>query len=209
LSEPRGAAGLYVISAPSGAGKTSLVKAALERDPRLRLSISYTTRPKRPTEENGRDYFFVDRTTFDAMVQSGAFLEHASVFDNLYGTSRDQVQGMIAQGHPVMLEIDWQGARQVRAAMPGARTIFVLPPTRAELEKRLRARASDSAAVVERRLRDAVGDTSHWDEFDYVIVNEEFDAAVRDLQSILSARGEALRSARPALRPLITQLLAA
>ena len=209
MSEPRGAPGLYVISAPSGAGKTSLVKAALERDPRLRLSISYTTRQKRPAEEHGRDYFFVDRENFDAMVRAGAFLEHASVFDNFYGTSRDQVQGMIAQGHPVVLEIDWQGARQVRAAMPGARTVFVLPPTRAELEKRLRTRGSDSTAVVERRLRDAVADMSHWDEFDFVIVNEDFDAAVRDLQSILAARGEALRATRPALRPLIAQLLAA
>ena len=209
MSETPAVAGLYVISAPSGAGKTSLVKAALAGDPRLRLSVSYTTRTKRPAEEHGRDYYFVDRAAFEGMVRSGAFLEHASVFDNLYGTSREQVEALIAQGHPVVLEIDWQGARQVRSAMPTAVTVFVLPPSRAELERRLRDRATDSAAVVERRLRDAVADMGHWNEFDYVIVNEDFDVALRDLQSILAARCEGLRASRPALRPLIDRLLAA
>jgi guanylate kinase len=208
LSEAASAAGLYVIAAPSGAGKTSLVKAALARDPHLRLSISYTTRTRRPAEEHGRDYYFVDREEFAAMADAGAFLEHASVFDNLYGTSRQQVQALIEQGHPVVLEIDWQGAQQVRASMPDAITTFVLPPSRAELERRLRARGSDAPAVVERRLRDAVADMGHWNEFDYVIVNEDFDAAVADLQAILSVRGGHLRADRPALRPLLDQLLA-
>jgi guanylate kinase len=151
----------------------------------------------------------VDRDRFGAMVAAGDFLEHASVFDNLYGTSRSQVQKHIADGHPVVLEIDWQGARQVRTAMPSAITIFVLPPSRAELERRLRARGTDSQAVVERRLRDAVADMGHWKEFDYVIVNEDFEQALRDLQAILSGRGRPLEASRPELKPLLERLLAA
>ena len=209
MSKARPKAALYVISAPSGAGKTSLVEAALERDQRLRLSISYTTRTPREKEADGREYFFVDRDRFGAMVAAGDFLEHASVFDNLYGTSRSQVQKHIAEGHPVVLEIDWQGARQVRTAMPSAITIFVLPPSRAELERRLRARGTDSQAVVERRLRDAVADMGHWNEFDYVIVNEDFEQALRDLQAILSGRGRPLEASRPELKPLLERLLAA
>jgi len=209
LSKARPKAALYVISAPSGAGKTSLVEAALERDQRLRLSISYTTRTPREKEVDGREYFFVNRDRFGAMVAAGDFLEHASVFDNLYGTSRSQVQKHIAEGHPVVLEIDWQGARQVRTAMPSAITIFVLPPSRAELERRLRARGTDSQAVVDRRLRDAVADMGHWNEFDYVIVNEDFEQALRDLQAILSGRGRPLEASRPELKPLLERLLAA
>jgi guanylate kinase len=208
LNEARPAAALYVVSAPSGAGKTSLVKAALERDPRLRLSISYTTRKRRESEVDGRDYHFVDRAVFDSMVAAGEFLEHANVFDNCYGTGRAQVQRLIAEGHPVILEIDWQGARQVRRAMPDAVTVFVLPPSREELERRLRDRRTDSDAVIERRLRDAVADMSHWSEFDYVIVNGDFDTAVRDFQAILAGRGESLRSSRAPLQPLLGRLLA-
>ena len=208
MSEASPAAALYVVSAPSGAGKTSLVKAALERDPRLRLSISYTTRKRRESEVDGRDYHFVDRAAFDAMVAAGEFLEHANVFDNSYGTSRAQVQRLIAEGHPVILEIDWQGAQQVRAAMPDAVTVFVLPPSREELERRLRDRKTDSDAVIERRLRDAVADMGHWDEFDYVIVNEDFETAVSDFQAILVARGGRLRTSRASLKPLLGRLLA-
>src|SRR5262245_203404 len=208
LTGKRAAAALYVISAPSGAGKTSLVKKALERDPNLRMSISYTTRRRREKEVEGCDYYFVDRSGFEAKIAGGDFLEHANVFDNLYGTSRSQVDGLIAKGHPVILEIDWQGARQVRAAMSDAVTVFVLPPSRAELERRLRERKTDSDAVIERRLRDAVADMGHWNEFDYLIVNEDFEAAVRDFQAILAGRGEALRASRPGLRELLGQLLA-
>ena len=208
MSEARPAAALYVVSAPSGAGKTSLVKAALARDPRLRLSISYTTRKRRESEVDGRDYHFVDRAAFDAMVAAGDFLEHANVFDNCYGTSRAQVQRLIAGGHPVILEIDWQGARQVRAAMPDAITIFVLPPSREELERRLRDRKTDSDAVIARRLRDAVADMGHWNEFDYVIVNEAFETAVSDFQAILAAGGGHLRASRAPLKPLLGRLLA-
>ena len=209
MSDTQPAAALYVISAPSGAGKTSLVKQALQEDPRLRMSVSYTTRRQRPSEEHGRDYYFVDRHRFREMVDGGAFLEHANVFDNHYGTSRQQVQELIREGHPVILEIDWQGARQVRAAMPEAITIFVLPPSRAELERRLRDRRSDSDAVIARRLRDAVADMGHWNEFDYVVVNEDFASAVRDLRAILAARAGHLRATRPALRTLVEGLLAA
>ena len=208
-SDAGSAAALYVVSAPSGAGKTSLVKAALQRDPRLRLSTSYTTRTRREKETDGVDYYFVDRAAFDAMVAAGDFLEHANVFDNCYGTSRAQVQRLIAGGHPVILEIDWQGARQVRAAMPEAITVFVLPPSREELERRLRERRTDSDAVIERRLRDAVADMGHWNEFDYVLVNEDFEVAVREFQAILAGGGEPLRASRPALRPLLGRLLAA
>jgi guanylate kinase len=209
LSKARPKAALYVISAPSGAGKTSLVREALARDPGLRLSISYTTRTPRVTEVDGREYHFVDRERFSAMVAAGDFLEHASVFDNLYGTSRSQIEGLIADGHPVVLEIDWQGAQQVRRAMPSAVTIFVLPPSRDELERRLRGRASDSEAVVQRRLRDAVADMGHWSEFDYVIVNEDFTKALGDLQAILAARGRHLKASRTELKPLLERLLVA
>jgi len=208
LSGERAAAALYVISAPSGAGKTSLVKKALERDPNLRMSISYTTRKRREKEAEGVDYHFVDRPQFEAMVARGDFLEHANVFDNLYGTGRSQVAGLIAKGHPVILEIDWQGARQVRTAMPNAVTVFVLPPSRAELERRLRERKTDSDAVIERRLRDAVADMGHWNEFDYVIVNEDFDRALEELQAVLSGRGRELEASRQGLKPLLDRLLA-
>ncbi|MGH8199552.1 MAG: guanylate kinase, partial [Steroidobacteraceae bacterium] len=165
---------LFVLAAPSGAGKTSLVKALLERMPRLQMSVSHTTRPRRPTEEHGREYYFIDVPEFNRMVADGEFLEHARVFDNLYGTARAPVEGRLAQGGDIVLEIDWQGARQVRAAMPDCVTIFILPPSRETLEKRLRSRATDSPEVISRRLRDAVSDMSHWREFDYVVVNDDF-----------------------------------
>ena len=181
---------LFVLAAPSGAGKTSLVKALLERMPRLRMSVSHTTRPQRPTEEHGREYYFIAVPEFNRMVDDGQFLEHARVFDNLYGTARAPVEARLAQGGDIVLEIDWQGARQVRAAMPDCVTIFVLPPSREALERRLRSRATDSAEVIARRLRDAVSDMSHWREFDYVVVNDDFEKAVTDLVAIVSAHGE-------------------
>lgn len=199
---------LYVIAAPSGAGKTSLVRALLASRPELRFSISYTTRKQRATERHGRDYFFVDQETFKRMAANGEFLEHAQVFDNFYGTARVQVQALLDQGSDVILEIDWQGARQIRAAMPDCRSVFILPPSRAELERRLRSRGTDSEDVVQRRLRDAAGDISHWNEFDYVVVNDRFEQGLQDLAAIIDQGGEALRSNRPALQPLIANLLA-
>ena len=181
---------LFVVAAPSGAGKTSLVKALLERMPRLRMSVSHTTRPRRPTEEHGREYYFIRVPEFDRMVDDSQFLEHARVFDNLYGTARAPVEARLAQGGDIVLEIDWQGARQVRAAMPDCVTIFILPPSREALEKRLRSRATDSPEVIARRLRDAVSDMSHWREFDYVVVNDNFEHAVSDLMTIVAAHGE-------------------
>ena len=199
--------GLFVISAPSGAGKTSLVKALLERDPALAVSISHTTRPRRPTEEEGREYFFVTRQQFQELLKSDAFLEHAKVFDNDYGTGKATVARLLGAGRKVILEIDWQGARQVRESAPGCTTIFILPPSRAILEERLRNRRTDSDAVIARRLQDAVGDMSHYREFGYVVVNDDFESACAQLEAILAGDGGALRADRAALEPLLADLL--
>jgi guanylate kinase len=198
---------LFVISAPSGAGKTSLVKALLERLPDLRVSTSHTTRPRRPTEQDGREYYFVDNTEFDRMVADQAFLEHARVFDNQYGTGRTQLDEKLAAGHDVILEIDWQGARQVRALMPDCRSIFILPPSREALRTRLTNRHTDSAAVIERRLADAVTDMSHYGEFDYVVVNDDFDTAVEQLARIIRGDGAAYAAKRPELVQITADLL--
>lgn len=198
---------LFVIAAPSGAGKTSLVRDLLERLPELRVSVSHTTRQRRSTEEHGREYYFVNVTDFRAMIERGGFLEHALVFDNHYGTGRATVEALLNQGTDVVLEIDWQGARQVRQAMPDSTTIFILPPSRQALEQRLRNRRTDSDEVIARRLRDAVGDMSHWDEFDYVVVNEQFEPAVMDLVRVVRGQGEDLRARRPELQPLLRDLL--
>ena len=203
-SAPRGR--LFVIAAPSGAGKTSLVRALMQREPALRFSISYTTRPKRPTEVHGRDYFFVARPEFDRMVAAGEFLEHATVFDNSYGTSRAQVEQSLAAGQDLILEIDWQGAQQVRRTLPECVSIFILPPSRPELERRLRGRGTDSEEVIQRRLRDAATDMGHWREFDYVVVNDDFERALGDLQGVVRARGDTARRDRPGLAELAEAL---
>jgi guanylate kinase len=205
-SPPRGR--LFVIAAPSGAGKTSLVKALLERKPELHVSISYTTRKMRPTEEDGREYHFVSPADFQRLVDQGLLLEYAQVFDNHYGTGRRPVETELARGNNVVLEIDWQGARQVRKTLPECVTIFILPPSRLSLEERLRNRRTDSEEVIARRLRDAVGDMSHWNEFDYVVVNDDFDKAVNDLAGIIEGHGEPLSAHRPQLQGLLTGLLA-
>jgi guanylate kinase len=206
LSPRRGR--LFVIAAPSGAGKTSLVKALLARMPELHVSVSHTTRNKRPTEEHGREYYFVSVPEFQSLVDKDEFLEHARVFDNYYGTGRKPVEAQLARGLDVVLEIDWQGAQQVRRALPECKTIFILPPSRSALEERLRNRATDSNEVIERRLRDAVGDMTHWREFDYVVVNDDFEHAVTDLMRIVAGNGEGLRAGRPELQPLLAELLA-
>jgi guanylate kinase len=181
---------LFVIAAPSGAGKTTLVKSLLERNPNLTFSVSYTTRKKRSNEEEGRDYFFVTDEEFSRLYSRGELLESAQVFDNRYGTGRAQVEASFAEGRDVILEIDWQGARQVRQAMPDCESIFILPPSLTELERRLRNRRTDSEAVIDRRLRDAIGDISHWDEFDYVIINDDLRKSVLELEGIISANGK-------------------
>jgi guanylate kinase len=190
VTDLSGRGSLFVIAAPSGAGKTTLVKALVERSAGLKFSISYTTRKQRKTEEHGRDYFFVPEYEFRVLQQKGELLESAVVFDNLYGTSRSQVEDHLANGDHVILEIDWQGARQVRESMPGCVTVFILPPSRQELEKRLRGRRTDSDEVIARRLADALSDMSHWDEFDYVIINADLDGAVDQLEAILVGNGE-------------------
>jgi guanylate kinase len=198
---------LFVISAPSGAGKTSLVRALRERLPQLRVSTSHTTRKPRPNEIDGREYYFTSVEEFRRLIDAGAFLEHAMVFDNHYGTSWQQLRDKLDAGHDVILEIDWQGARQVRERMPGCRTIFILPPSRAALRQRLDARGTDSPAVIERRLADAVADMSHWGEFDYVVVNDVFDRAVDELAAIVTDRGAPYASTRPELTPVLANLL--
>jgi guanylate kinase len=197
-----------VIAAPSGAGKTSLVKALMEREPRLRFSVSYTTRKARPNEIDGRDYHFITAARFQEMVDRGEFLEHARVFDNFYGTGVHAVADALAAGGLVLLEIDWQGARQVRERLPDARTIFILPPATQALEQRLNARSTDSDAVIQRRLQDARRDISHFSEFDYVVINDRFDQAVEDLHAIVRERGDPLVASRPDVERLAAELMA-
>lgn len=198
---------LFVIAAPSGAGKTSLVKAVLDRDPSLRVSISHTTRKQRPSEVPGQHYHFIDVDEFKRLRDAGEFLEHAQVFDNFYGTGRAQVEALRNAGHDVILEIDWQGARQVRTAQPDAHTVFILPPSRGELEARLRNRKTDSEDVIARRLRDCIADMSHYAEFDSVIVNQDFEVAVGQLLQVLRGSQD-FRSSRESLKPLVAALLA-
>jgi len=181
---------LVVVSAPSGAGKTTLVHEIIRRQPGIRFSISYTTRPARESETNGKDYFFVGEDEFQAMVSRDAFLESARVFDHWYGTSREYVDALLAQGDTVLLEIDWQGASQVRSRAPDALGIFILPPSRQELERRLRGRGTDSETVIRRRLQDALTDMVHWQEFDYVLINEDVEASADEFEAILEGRGE-------------------
>jgi guanylate kinase len=199
---------LFVVAAPSGAGKTSLVRALMEREPSLRFSISYTTRPQRPTETHGRDYFFVSKVEFEAMVARGEFLEDARVFDNFYGTASGQVEASLAAGQDLILEIDWQGAQQIRRALPECQSIFILPPSRDELERRLRGRGTDAEDVIQRRLRDAATDMTHWSEFDYVVVNDDFERAPAYLHAIVHGRGDASRRAREGLAALVAGLTA-
>jgi guanylate kinase len=202
---PRGH--LYVIAAPSGTGKTSLVKALMAETPSLAFSVSHTTRPRRVNEVDGRDYHFTDKDTFRRMIAAGEFLEHAEVFDNLYGTGRAGVEDALARGQDLLLEIDWQGAGQLRAHLPEALDVFVLPPSRAALEDRLRGRGTDTEAVIARRLRDSVTELSHWHEFRYVIVNDRFEQALADLRRIVAGDREPFRADRPGLAGFAAGLL--
>jgi guanylate kinase len=206
---PARAAKLVVIAAPSGAGKTTLVKALVERNPGLAFSISYTTRTKRKTEEDGRDYFFVTEEQFLELERQGKLLESAQVFDNRYGTGRAQVESRLLEGRDVILEIDWQGARQVRQSKPDCESIFILPPSLAELERRLRDRRTDSDAVIERRLKDAIGDISHWNEFDYIIINDDLRKSVAELEAIIAGTGEREqnRSGHPEIQARVEHIL--
>jgi len=184
---------LYIVAAPSGAGKTSLTRALLESEPDMLLSVSYTSRAPRPNERDGVHYHFVSRAEFEAMIARGEFFEHAVVHGDLKGTSRKVVEQTLAKGRDVLLEIDWQGARQVRAQLPGTVSIFILPPSRVELERRLRTRASDDEQTIRRRLADSQRDMLHAAEFDYVVVNDQFDSALAEMRAIVNAhrRGQA------------------
>lgn len=198
---------LFVIAAPSGAGKTTLVKALVTRNPQLRFSISYTTRPQRSNEAAGVDYLFVNDDDFVELRRKGEMLESAEVFGNLYGTSRTQVAQHLRRGHHVVLEIDWQGARQVRESMPECVTIFILPPSLEELERRLRDRRTDSADVIEHRLQCALSDMSHWDEFDHVVINDDLDQAVLDLEAVLASGGTSTSTDNEALRAAVAAVI--
>jgi len=190
---------LFVITAPSGAGKSSLIHALLKDDPRLRLSVSYTTRAPRPGETDGREYHFVDDKAFIAMLERGEFLECAEVHGYRYGTSQAVIREALARGQDLVLEIDWQGAQQVRRLHPDCIGVFILPPSVAELERRMRARGQDADAVIQRRLASAEEEMSHAPEFDYVIINKDFDVARQDLQAII--RVQRLSKARTQQSP--------
>jgi len=198
---------LYVIAAPSGAGKTSLLHALMRKRPGVGFSVSCTTRKPRVGEQDGKDYHFVGREEFERLVAAGEFIEHASVFGNLYGTRRSVVESALDAGRDLVLEIDWQGAKQVRERLPEAIQIFLLPPSRAELEARLRKRGSDSDEAIARRLGESVAEMSHWGEFDHVIVNRDFDQALAELEAIFDGRGEVSRGDRPELEALTKELL--
>ncbi len=198
---------LLVLAAPSGAGKTSLVHALLERIPILRFSISCTTRPRRSSEIDGVDYFFVSDEEFQRMARQGEFLEYAQVFDHWYGTGRRHVEQLLDNGHSVVLELDWQGARKLRESAPEALNVFILPPSLEELARRLRGRGTDSKATIERRLEDALSDMHHWSEFDYALINDDLAQASDDLAAIAAGQGDFhLTSAAP-LRARIEAIL--
>ncbi|BBT14106.1 MULTISPECIES: guanylate kinase [Pseudomonadaceae] len=199
---------LYIVSAPSGAGKTSLVKALVDTDPRIRVSVSHTTRGMRPGEVDGVNYHFVSREAFVHMLEHGDFIEHAEVFGNLYGTSQRWLLQALAEGHDLILEIDWQGAQQVRHLMPQAKSIFILPPSQEALRQRLDNRGQDSAEIIERRMREAVSEMSHYVEYDYLVINDDFAVALEDLRAIFRSQRLAQASQQITHGALLARLLA-
>ena len=199
---------LYIVSAPSGAGKTSLVKALLDAQPHVRVSVSHTTRPMRPGEVDGVNYHFVSREEFVQRMERGEFLEHAEVFGNLYGTSQRWLEQTLNEGFDLILEIDWQGAQQVRRLMPQAKSIFILPPTQEALRQRLTNRGQDSDEVIEKRMREAVSEMTHYVEYDYLVINDDFAHALIDLQAIFRANQLLQASQQQRFRSLLDELLA-
>ncbi|WP_391090221.1 guanylate kinase [Vibrio sp. NH-UV-68] len=180
---------LYIVSAPSGAGKSSLISAMLETNPTyaMKVSVSHTTRGMRPGEQDGIHYHFVQKDLFEELIEKGEFLEYAEVFGNYYGTSRVWIESNLEKGIDVFLDIDWQGARQIRQQMPQAKSLFILPPSNGELERRLNARGQDSEAVIAKRMAEAKAEISHYREYDYVIINDDFDNALMDFKAIIRA----------------------
>lgn len=199
---------LFIFSAPSGAGKTSLVKALLECTSHIGVSVSHTTRAPRPGEENGKDYNFVSQDEFKALIEQSAFLEHAQVFDNFYGTSQRWVEEELSAGRDVILEIDWQGAEQVRHLMPEAVSVFIAPPSIEELENRLSNRGQDSDEIIARRMQDAQSEMSHYGEFDYLIINDDFDNALQELRAVVIARRHRLEAQQVRHQQTLQALLA-
>jgi guanylate kinase len=191
---------LYIVSAPSGAGKSSLISAMLEKNPTyaMKVSVSHTTRGMRPGEEDGVHYHFVEKSEFESLIEQGAFLEYAEVFGNYYGTSRLWIEETLDKGIDVFLDIDWQGARQIREQMPQAKSVFILPPSNSELERRLNVRGQDSDEVIAKRMSEAKSEMSHYSEYDYVIVNDDFDGALVDFKAIL--RAERLKQDKQAVK---------
>lgn len=198
---------LFIVSAPSGAGKTSLVRELIESLDGIRVSVSHTTRAQRRGEVDGVNYHFVSIAEFEAMISRGEFFEYAQVFDNFYGTSRSAVEALLKAGQDVILEIDWQGAQQVREQVPDSVSIFILPPSCDELERRLASRGTDAHATIARRMRDAVSEMSHYDEYDYLVINDDFTTALRELQSLVIAQRLSLARQQDSHGPLLTALL--
>ncbi len=196
-----------IVAAPSGAGKTSLVRALVEREPEVYVSVSHTTRPQRPGEVDGQHYHFISEDRFQAMIEAGEFVEHANVFGNLYGTSVAAIRDPLEAGHDIVLEIDWQGAQQVRTQFEDSVSVFILPPSRATLLERLSARGQDDEAVIKKRMASAVAEMSHFDEFDFVIVNDRFELAVAEMTTLLRADRLRQRRRTAELAPLIEELL--
>ncbi|MDP2245265.1 guanylate kinase [Pseudomonas sp.] len=199
---------LYIISAPSGAGKTSLVKALVDSEAQIRVSVSHTTRAMRPGEEEGVNYHFVAREQFHTMIDNSDLLEHAEVFGNLYGTSQAWVEQTLADGFDLILEIDWQGAQQVRHLMPQSKSIFILPPTQEALRHRLTNRGQDSGEIIEQRMREAVSEMSHYVEYDYLLINDDFAHALSDLKAVFRANQLLQKSQQQRHRGLLSELLA-
>jgi guanylate kinase len=198
---------LLIVSAPSGAGKTSLIKALMEQDQRVEVSVSHTTRPQRPGEVEGVNYFFVSTETFHEMREAGAFFESAEVFDHLYGTSLTQLEARLSDGADVILEIDWQGAQQVRKLLPDSAWLFILPPSLEALKSRLQARGQDAEDTIDLRMRAARDEMSHWDEAEYLIINDEFDVALEALQALVRSLRLRTGQQQSALQDLIEDLL--
>ncbi|MEN8641986.1 guanylate kinase [Pseudomonas sichuanensis] len=198
---------LYIVSAPSGAGKTSLVTELIKQDPHVRVSVSHTTRAMRPGEAHGVNYHFVVHEEFKALIAQGDFLEHAEVFGNFYGTSRSALQETLDQGFDLILEIDWQGAQQVRKLMPEARSIFILPPSQQALRQRLDGRGQDSEEIIAGRMKEAVSEMEHYDEYEYVIINDDFDVALDDLKSVFRSNRLLLKKQQQRHETLLKQLV--
>ncbi|MDO6514865.1 MULTISPECIES: guanylate kinase [unclassified Neptuniibacter] len=198
---------LYVVSAPSGAGKTSLVKAMLEQDSEIVVSVSHTTRDMRPGEVDGVDYNFVSMTQFNQMIEDADFLEFAEVFTNKYGTSQRWVETQLAQGKDVILEIDWQGAQQIRRLMPDCLSIFILPPSREVLEQRLKGRGTDSEEVIGLRMSEAASEMSHYPEYDYLVINDDFETALKELHGIFLSQRMKIERQKDHCHDLLVSLL--